>query len=354
MKRAFGFVLVLIVACLASVTQPSNSVPIGEATIDECTAGVADSDVTVDGRPLLWKLRNETDQINDVHYFPAGIEHYAGLGPATYSYLGMGPTTDTPGPVRQGINAQGLALGWNVLDSSGWQELNHQSLGHFSAVSQVRAYIDNMTDLSTFNYFSDAGGEAALWENQLGTGQHWEYNTRSPARDVQGIDIDNADGDGNPWTGVDVTYSGWVVRANGPAHFNSDGSDDLVSDGRYGAGRDVVAKLIYNDGNGTNLSAASLARDFFRNDELAIDSTVSNMIVHGVLPSEDPRLSTMWTMLGHSETGIFVPVWLHGVEYDSQNEVPPYLTNDDDGICVYQAAKGMSNAGFDVMDASGI
>ena len=318
----------------------------------DCTAGVADGDVTVDGRPLLWKLRNQSDVTNDVHYFVAGSEHYSGLGPASYSYLGMGPANDTPeGPVRQGLNAQGLAVGWNVLQSGGWLELHHQALGHYNTIGQVRGYIDGMTTLSTYNYFIDSAGEAALWESQLGTGRHWEYNTRAPARDGQWIDGDNADGDGDYSTGLDVSLSGWVVRANAPGHFNADGSDDLDnSHERYGPGRDTIGALVYNNGNGPGLSPKSLAVNFFRHDALAIDTTVSNMIVHGVLPTEDPRLSTMWTLLGHSETGIFVPVWIHGVESGGANAVPQYLDNGDDGVCVYALAKGMYTAGFNEAD----
>jgi hypothetical protein len=67
-------------------------------------------------------------------------------------------------------------------------------LGHYDTVSQVRTYVNGMTNLSTYNYFIDTGGEAALWENQTGVGQHWEYNTRAKARDSQWIDADNADG----------------------------------------------------------------------------------------------------------------------------------------------------------------
>jgi hypothetical protein len=70
------------------------------------------------------------------------------------------------------------------------------------------------------------------------------------------------------------------------------------------------------------------------------------MIVHGVLPGEDPRLATMWTLLGHSETGIFVPVWVLGVEAGGANKVPAYLDHGDDGVSVYAIAKGMHTAGF--------
>ena len=70
------------------------------------------------------------------------------------------------------------------------------------------------------------------------------------------------------------------------------------------------------------------------------------MIVQGVLPSEDPRLSTMWVLLGHSETGIFVPIWLLGVESGGAGHVPQYLDNGDDGISVYTPARGMYNSSF--------
>ena len=249
----------------------------------------------------------------------------------------MGPAGDDyGGPVRQGLNSQRLAVGWNVLGNDGWLKLHHQALGYYHTASQVRAYVEKMADLETYNYFIDSSGEAALWESQTGyPPRHWEYNTRAPARYGQWIDVDNTQGG-------DVTLSGWVVRANAPGHYNADGSDDLNSASeRYQVGRDIIGALIYNNGNGTNLSPKSLAKEFFRNDTLAKWDTVSNMIVHGVLPGEDPRLSTMWTLLGHSETGIFVPVWIHGVESAGANQVPEYLDSGDDDRCVYQPAREM-------------
>lgn len=349
MRRLLIFaVLVGLVSFLA--TSLPGAQAFTEESLIECTAGVADGDVTVDGRPLLWKLRNQVDITNDLHYFAAGVEHHPGLGPAPYGYLGMGPANDaTAGPVRQGLNSQGLGVGFNVLEHSGWQRLHHQALGHYGEIGQVRTYLDGMTDLSTLNYFVDATGEASLWENQTGRDRHWEYNTRTPARGGQWIDVDNADADNNPWSGGDVTLSGWVVRANAPAHYNADGSDDLVRGrGRYVAARDTIAALIYNNGDGTALSAESIAEAFFRHNVLALDTTVSSMIVQGVLPAEDPRLSTMWALLGHSKTGIFVPVWIHGVQSGGLNEVPQYLDSGDDGVSVYTPARGMFNAGYDI------
>ena len=312
-----------------------------------CTAGVADSDVTFDGRPLLWKIRNEIDVVNDNHYFFSDIEHYPGIGPSAYDYLGMGPADDDPeGPVRQGLNSQGLAVGWNAIHAaSGWEELHHQALGYFDTLGQVRDYINGMADLTTINYFMDRSGNAVLWENQIGLDQHWEYDTQAPARDDQWIDVDNADNDNNYTTGTDISLSGWVVRDN-DGHFRLDGEDNLNIGGRYRVGRDVVGQLIHNDGGSSILSPRSLATNFFRNNILAFDTNVSNMIVHGVKPDEDPRLSTFWTLLGHGETGIFVPVWIHGVRSTPGNLLPRYLNIADDGISSYTPARSMYTSGF--------
>ena len=312
-----------------------------------CTAGVADGEVTFDGRPLLWKIRNEIDEINDNHYFAADSEHFPGMGSSVYDYLGMGPADDSlEGPVRQGLNSQGLAVGWNVLqDPSGWEELHHQALGNYNTLEQVRNFLTGMSDLTTINYFIDSSGNAALWENQIGLDQHWEYNTRSSARDNQWIDVDNADNDNDHTTGTDLSLSGWVVRDNN-GHFRIDGGDILRMDGRYRVGRDIVGQLIFNNGHASILSPSSLSKNFFRNNTLAIDTTVSNMIVHGVKSDEDPRLSTMWTLLGHSETGIFVPVWISGVRTASGNMLPRYLNHADDGISAYTPARSMFNLGF--------
>lgn len=365
MRRSLLLTVLLgMVSFLAAILPVQREAPVrvvGEldqreqASMDEslleCTAGVADGDVTVDGRPLLWKLRNQVDAPNDVHYFAAGVEHHPGLGPARYSYLGMGPANDAPGSVRQGLNSQGLGVGFNVLEHGGWPELHHQALGHCDEIGQVRTYLKGMTDLSTFNYLIDPTGEASLWENQAGSGKHWECNTRAPARGSQWIDVDNADGDDDPWTGGDVSFAGWVVRANAPAHRNANGSDDMGGGGgRYVAARNTIAALIHNDGGGTALSVESVADAFFRHNVLAMDTTVSNMIVHGVLPAEDPRLTTMWTLLGHSKTGIFVPLWIHGVESGGLNQVPRYLDTGDDGVSAYAPARGMFNAGFNIAD----
>ncbi len=122
-----------------------------------CEAGACDGTVTNDGRPICWKLRVQVDIPNDLHYFAAGLEHYAGLGPATFSFLGAGPHNDDQGgPARQGVNSQGLAIGFNAYHGGDWAEVHHYALGHAFTTAQVDTYQQNMTNLGTgISYFVD-------------------------------------------------------------------------------------------------------------------------------------------------------------------------------------------------------
>lgn len=69
-------------------------------------------------------------------------------------------------------------------------------------------------------------------------------------------------------------------------------------------------------------------RDFMRHPTLAPSSVVSSMLVHGVLPTEEAKLATMWAQLGYSRTSIAMPVWVHGVESAAVAAVPAHLTYD--------------------------
>ncbi|UCD20200.1 MAG: T9SS type A sorting domain-containing protein, partial [candidate division WOR-3 bacterium] len=49
--------------------------------------------------------------------------------------------------------------------------------------------------------------------------------------------------------------------------------------------------------------------------------TRSSAVIHGVLPAEDPRLSTFWCILGEPSCGVSVPLW-------SYAGTPPYVMSD--------------------------
>ena len=133
------------------------------------------------------------------------------------------------------------------------------------------------TTLGTIHYAIDAQGGAVLWENDLAPSAHWTYPVQAPGRASQHQDFD---GDGDK-----ITYAGWIGRAN-TIFMRTDGSDSLLygEDDRTAAAQTVPGRLI----DAGTMDIKTLAREYFRHDTLARDFTVSSMIVHGVLPGEDP------------------------------------------------------------------
>lgn len=125
----------------------------------------------------------------------------------------------------------------------------------------------------------------------------------------------------NPNRVAQDTY-GFVLRENS-WHNQLDGTDKVcVTGDRYETGRVNLQGMLAENGH---ISVRTLARgtagsnqgyEFFRygpNRELAPIADERNrsaILVHGVLPDEDPALSTMWTALGPINYAIFVPTWV--------------------------------------------
>jgi hypothetical protein len=293
----------------------------------QCTAGVADGEVTADGRPVLWKVRHLGDVYpNEIKYYAAGIDHDGDGSPDPYSYMTMGPGMTVDGTnLGQGVNNQGLFLGKNYLYTGNFTSLNKRVLGNCSTVAEVKAvYADTswMADKARLHYYADAVGAACLWESwDPGGGRvHREYAAAAAARDADWVDY-NGDSIN------DVNMSGWVVRSNKPPHNQTDGGDDMNYDPasaggpRYYKARNIIAGHVHTN----TLTASNLATSFLREDLFEQGGDIQcGVIFHGVRPDEDPRLTTMWSFMGSCETAIAVPVWLHGVESGGANVVPDH------------------------------
>lgn len=262
---------------------------------EECTIGVANEHVTVDGRPLLWKIRDTGEALQQLFY-SAG---------APYSYVGV---RNAGGTVAMGLNQEGIVTGNSFVSGYGENQnltMQHYILRNFGNLSEIRSYFDLAEEpYSTGGRgcfpFIDRDGEAVMFELN---GDDWwlEYNTRNPNREEQGL-------------------LNFVVRAN-EFHNQSDGTDDTqITGGRYESGTYNISGLVNendlsfrtiiqgNDGPGSGY-------EFFRYGpgrsmhRMSRVTTRSAMVVQGVLTHEDPALSTAWIILGQTNFGIAVPVW---------------------------------------------
>lgn len=292
-KRGTGTlaVLLLFAAILLST---------GEITA--CTIGVASGSATSDGRPLIWKNRDNTGQdLNGLIWNQSG----------TYPYVGMVDADDST-RVWFGVNNAGFAIlnskSSDLLDLRDYNngDLMRDALALCGGIDDFRAHLDstNTTGRDTWGNFAvlDATGSARLFE--ISTHQWWEYNP------------DDAPG-------------GWIIRTN----FSLQGQG-TAGMARYNRSTLLISDLVSrNELNPAGLLESQI-RDFSMSesfstpipfdDRWAADiphgyvdiynsicgtGTVSAVIIQGILPGEPVELTTMWTVAGFPGTSVAIPVF---------------------------------------------
>lgn len=273
---------------------------------EECTTVVVAGKATKDGRPLLWKNRDVEDVHNEAVYIPGGA----------YPLVGVAPAGSTAA-ILMGVNSAGLAIensvsydleGSSAEDNGVFMKLVLQSCATVAEFERLlqETNADGRRTKANFGVI-DATGAAAIFE----TGNHTfaKYDANDPA----------------------TAPSGFIVRTN--FAFIGDGS---------GGGHERYCRALELIGNGIAAGEMSheyllrrVARDL-RNDRVdpyplpyegsqeghpagyirtyySINRyfTRSCAVFHGVRSGEDPRLSTMWVVLGEPACGVAVPLWVH-------------------------------------------
>ena len=295
--------LVTLVASLALF--PIQDYPTQE-DLEECTAGVASGRATSDGRPLLWKTRDAGATNNEVIWNTSG----------TYRFVSVISAGD-PSSSWMGVNEKGFSI-INTLSTDLPMARSGMHNGLFMAYALQRcATVEEFEDLlketneagrmTNTNYgVIDATGAAAFFETA--GQQYWRF--------------DAAD-----------TEKGYILRTNFAVNGDRSRGDPASSMDRFlqteqlmidfyrtekidfkEIVKDQVRSFGNSDGELVELpftgSVEGHPRGYYpNNSSINRQSSVSFAIIQGVLPREDPRFSTMWTILGQPSTGITVPYW---------------------------------------------
>ena len=264
-----------------------------------CTVGTASGLATVDGRPIMWKVRDAI-----------GRQQLIYVSGSPYDYLGV---CNIGGSVYLGLNEAGVGTGNATVAGGANSAAQTYILENCSSMLQIRNYLLTVTDAGANFPFIDAEGNASVFEIDHGL---WfaEYDAVNPNRQAQGL-------------------FGFVVRAN-EYHYQSDGTDNTGIGGRYYSGTYNIHGLV--DSNNFSIktiiqgdSGPNTGFEYIRYgpgrtfDTIANYATISAIIVHGVAPGEDPALATMWTILGQTNYGIAVPTWV------MVSDIPSRLYNGD-------------------------
>ncbi len=282
-------------------------------TLEECTAGVASGRATADGRPLLWKTRDAGAINNEVIWNTSGTHPFVSVisaGDESSSWMGV----NEKGFAIINTQSSDLPAGRTGLHNGTFMA---HALRECATVAEFEELLreTNETGRMTNTNFGviDATGAAAFFETA--GNEYWRF--------------DAAD-----------TEKGYILRTNFAVNGDRSRGDPPGSMDRY-------------------LQTETLMIDFYRTDKIdfkeivkvqvrsfgtpegelirlpftgSVDghpdgyfphsssinrnSSVSFAVIQGVRADEDPRLSTMWTILGQPSTGVLVPYWPVG-------ETPP-------------------------------
>jgi hypothetical protein len=278
-----------------------------ESFDEECTIGVASGKATNDGRPLIWKTRdnslapdnelifNKSDDLSFLEIVTAG---------KTYAWMGV----NEKGFAILNSLASDLPAGSSGLSNGAFMK---KALGTCATVAAFRTLLDatNASGRKTHGNFAvlDSTGEAIMFEISGDT--YWEFNTNDSL----------------------VAPEGYVIRTN--FALNGNGID--------GSGYERYLRssnLIHSFRNGDSLNYRSIIRhqmrDFSDYDSNPVpvpfpdrwlsdrpygyiytgvsicrSSSVSATVIQGILPGEAPELTTMWALLGQPAASVAVPYW---------------------------------------------
>ncbi|HEX9974527.1 MAG TPA: T9SS type A sorting domain-containing protein [bacterium] len=324
MKRLIKMITFLFIFLFTIFTPGSANAQ----DLEGCTIGVASGKAASDGRPLLWKTRDTSDQDNEVYFN------------SSYRYKFVSVITARSTTAWMGVNDKGFAILNAVADDlpagsagSGNGTIMTYALGNFATVSEFEQYLINTnitgrTSQSNFGVI-DSTGAAAIFE--VGGNVFWKF-------------------DANDST---IAPNGYVLRTN--FAFNG-AAKDGINNGIYSIERfRRTEKLISDFYSGDSVNYRSILRtqmrDFSDFDSQPVSvpfpakwqsnqpygyiycyvsicrsTSVSAVVFQGVLPNREPaKLSTMWTILGQPASGIAVPYWPVGKapkESDGPNTAP--------------------------------
>lgn len=283
---------------------------------EECTIGVASGRVTSDGRPLIWKTRdNSSEPDNEVVFntsFDLNFLEVANAG-QTYAWMGVNES----GFAILNSLATDLIVGDNGLSNGA---LMREALGNFSSISEFESFLDetNNSGRKTRGNFAvlDKSGEAVLYEID-GT-NYWKYSTNDSA----------------------LAPEGYIIRTN----FALNGDGNGGGKERFYRSSNLIKSFVEGDSLNYKSILRNQMRDFsdFGSKEVSVpfednwissrpfgyiytdvsicrSSSVSATVIQGIRSEESEKLSTMWTILGNPAASVAVPYWPVGPTPDLAN-----------------------------------
>ena len=279
-----------------------------------CTSAVISGKATPDGHPLLWKHRDTGFLEN----------HVVRVQGEKYAFMAVVNSADfhLRHEAWVGMNEAGFALmntqSYNLVDVEEGEErgaangrIIYRALEVCATVQDFRHFLDTIAKPSLIEAnlgAIDAQGGAAMFEVD-----YWRYRM-----------FDANDPSDAPYGYIartNFSFSGQVNAGAGYVRYLEADRVLMLSSATGGVTpegiftglsrsfRNHVLDVDLRDGSHNRPQASGW---FIDQDFIPRASTSCSVVVQGVLPGEDPALSTMWTVLGYPPASIAVPLWMVG------------------------------------------
>jgi hypothetical protein len=274
-----------------------------------CTSAVISGKATADGRPILWKHRDSGFEHNKLRYFQ---------GPRL-AFIGIVNSDTLQDEVWMGSNSAGFSIintetsNMNVGIQCPRQDeegiFMRQALGACATLADFEQFLrdtEGKRGVDANFGVIDASGGAAYYE--VGCARWVKYDANDPAVAPDGYLLrTNYALSGNPAQRKGTVRFATISRLvedelrirKLSVEFILLGADRSLKHAILD--RDLVFELP-EDSSGRSMV---LFRDF-----IVRHSSTSSLVVHGVLPGENPALTTLWTVLGFPLTTALIPVWV--------------------------------------------
>jgi len=281
----------------------------------ECTIAVISGSATPDGRPLLWKNRDVTNDVQKFCYFEPRMPH---AETTFYAFIGNVYSSDTT-RVYMGINEVGFAI-----INANCYNLNDSLSRGIDDGELLRLALERCRDVEEFEQLLD-------YSHSKGRKDCWNIGAIDAYGGAMLYECANYSYEKYDASDPDETPDGIIVRTT----FALSGGGNRPSMDRYKR----AYKLAHQKGNEQPLDVQyvlqTMSRDLYnlmedpyplpytgqqngrppgfilsRDITINRDITRSVMVFRGVAPGEDPRLSTAFSTIGPPVISVAYPLWV--------------------------------------------
>ncbi len=289
-----------------------------------CTTAVVSGKYTKDGRPLLWKHRDTWAVNNKIMIFHDG----------KYDYVGLVNSKDKKGKsIWIGYNSAGFAimnsasynLNNDTIKQSGLEgRVMKKALQTCATVDDFEKMLNDMpkpTRLEANFGVIDGKGGAAYFE--LSNFKVVKFDANDPATAPMGYIVRS----NYSFSGTAKNGAGYIRYVTADNYL-----DEAVKSGGIGV-EDILQGLSRNlthSLTGENLwdyenIPAGHKKFVWFEDFIPRRGSSSSCVVEGIKPGDDPRLVTMWSVVGWPLASVTIPVWI-----TKDDTLPKVLVYDND------------------------